>query len=80
MSYGQVAATIGSRSSRGVGRVMSLYGSDVPWWRVVRASGHPAQFHEDAARQHYDDEGTPLLVAASGTYRVAREAFVTSAG
>ncbi len=42
MTYGDVAAAIGSRAARGVGQVMAYYGSDVPWWRVVRASGHPA--------------------------------------
>ena len=41
MAYGDVAAAIGSRAPRAVGAVMAYYGGDVPWWRVVRASGHP---------------------------------------
>ena len=41
MTYGDVAATLGSRAARVVGQVMAYYGADVPWWRVVRASGHP---------------------------------------
>ncbi|MEJ1229955.1 MAG: MGMT family protein [Galbitalea sp.] len=53
MAYGAVAAAIGSRAARGVGQVMAYYGSDVPWWRVVRASGHPARNHEAEALQHY---------------------------
>lgn len=60
MSYGDVAAAIGSRAARGVGQVMAYYGSDVPWWRVVRASGHPVADHEGQALEHYRAEGTPL--------------------
>jgi alkylated DNA nucleotide flippase Atl1 len=71
MAYGDVAAAIGSRAARGVGQVMAYYGSDVPWWRVVRASGHPVRDHEDRALQHYRAEGTPLLWSRDGeTYRV----------
>lgn len=61
MSYGDVAAAIGSRAARGVGQVMAYYGDEVPWWRVVRASGHPPQCHEDRALELYRAEGTPLL-------------------
>jgi alkylated DNA nucleotide flippase Atl1 len=69
MTYGEVAAAIGSRSARGVGQTMAYYGSDVPWWRVVRASGHPPLDHSTEALQHYRAEGTPLKW--SGTvYRV----------
>jgi alkylated DNA nucleotide flippase Atl1 len=70
MSYGDVAATIGSRAARGVGQVMAYYGSDVPWWRVVRASGHPPLCHDGQALAHYEDEGTPLVWSRSGTFRV----------
>lgn len=76
MSYGQVAATFGSRSARGVGRIMALYGSDVPWWRVVRAGGLPPQAHEEEALVHYEAEGTALKTRANGGYRVAASAFV----
>jgi alkylated DNA nucleotide flippase Atl1 len=70
MSYGDVAAAIGSRAARGVGQVMAYYGSDVPWWRVVRASGHPAPDHEARALQYYRAESTPLRTATSGVIRV----------
>lgn len=71
MSYGDVAATIGSRAARGVGQVMAYYGSEVPWWRVVRASGHPPQCHEGRALEHYRAEGTPLRWSRDGSdYRV----------
>ena len=65
MSYGDVAAAIGSRASRAVGQAMAYYGSDVPWWRVVRASGHPAIDHEARALEHYRAEGTPLKWSAA---------------
>jgi alkylated DNA nucleotide flippase Atl1 len=70
MPYGEVAAAIGSRSARGVGRVMAHGGHDVPWWRVVRASGHPADGLSARALEHYRAEGTPLRFSASGDYRV----------
>ena len=70
MSYGDVAAAIGSRAARGVGQVMAYYGSDAAWWRVVRASGHPAIGHESRALEYYRAEGTPLKWSASGVFRV----------
>ncbi|MER6467634.1 MGMT family protein [Streptomyces collinus] len=49
---------------RQVGRVMSLYGSAVPWWRVVRSDGVLLPGHELRALAHYRAEGTPLKEAA----------------
>ena len=69
MPYGEVAAALGSRASRAVGQVMAHYGSDVPWWRVIRASGHPPLDHEQEALEYYRAEGTPLVWSATG-YRV----------
>jgi len=75
MAYGDVAAAIGSRSARGVGKVMAHAGSEVPWWRVVRASGHPAAGHESRALEHYRAEGTPLRWSRDGSvFRVDLEA------
>ena len=70
MTYGEIAAALGSRAARAVGTVMSHYGSDAPWWRVVRASGHPPIDHEARALQYYRAEGTPLVWSREGTYRV----------
>jgi alkylated DNA nucleotide flippase Atl1 len=70
MTYGDVAAAIGSRAPRAVGNVMAWYGGEVPWWRVIRASGHAAQGHEAEALRHFEAEGTPLDRAADGGYRV----------
>ncbi|GAA4190204.1 hypothetical protein GCM10022288_19090 [Gryllotalpicola kribbensis] len=75
LSYGAIAAELGSRASRQVGKVMRNYGGDVPWWRVVHSDGRPPDGHEDEALGHYRAEGTPLRHGASG-YRVAmREAL-----
>ena len=60
MTYGDVAAELGSLGARAVGRVMALEGSSVPWWRVVRADGRPPAGHEREALEHYRAEGTPL--------------------
>jgi alkylated DNA nucleotide flippase Atl1 len=69
MTYGDIAAAIGSRAPRAVGQVMAYYGSDVPWWRVIRAGGHPPLCHDEQALAHYEAEGTPLNQTASG-YRI----------
>ena len=73
MTYGDVAAAVGSRAARAVGTVMAHYGSDVAWWRVIRASGHPAVDHESRALEHFRAEGTPLRWSG-GAYRVDLEA------
>lgn len=70
MTYGDVAAAIGSRAARAVGQTMAHYGSDVAWWRVIRASGHPAVDHESRALEHFRAEGTALTWSASGVFRV----------
>lgn len=70
MTYGDVAATLGSRAARMVGQIMAYYGGDYPWWRVVRASGHPPANHEHIALQYYRAEGTPLLGGGRSPYRV----------
>ncbi|MFZ4894746.1 MGMT family protein [Plantibacter sp. Mn2098] len=75
LTYGQVAAVIGSRSARGVGRVMAHYGHSVAWWRVVRSGGFPPLGHEEIAREHYEAEDTPLVELSGGRYRLARTAL-----
>jgi alkylated DNA nucleotide flippase Atl1 len=71
MTYGDVAWTFGRPGARAVGMVMRYHGSSVPWWRVLRAGGHPPAGHEAAAREHYEAEGTPLVPADTPAgYRV----------
>ncbi|GAA2240514.1 MGMT family protein [Herbiconiux moechotypicola] len=60
LSYGDVAALLGTRAARAVGSVMRRYGHAHPWWRVVRSGGLPPAGHEASAREHYELEGTPL--------------------
>lgn len=49
MSYGEIAACVGGHGPRMVARVMSTWGDEVPWWRVLRADGSCAP--EVKARQ-----------------------------
>lgn len=60
VAYGDVAELLGSGGPRQVGSVMSHYGSAVPWWRVLRASGLAPEGLESEALQFYLREGTPL--------------------
>lgn len=60
MTYGDVAEFLGEMGPRQVGRVMTLHGAAVPWWRVVRADGALLPGHEQRALAHYRAEGTPL--------------------
>ncbi|MEO6794310.1 MAG: MGMT family protein [Mycobacterium sp.] len=41
-SYGDVASAAGLSSARIVGWILRIDGSDLPWHRVIRASGRPA--------------------------------------
>ncbi len=59
-TYGAIADAVGVGGPRLVGRVMSLHGGSVPWWRVVRADGSPPACHEGAAVAEYRAEGTPM--------------------
>lgn len=78
MTYGDVAAVLGSRASRAVGSVLRLYGSDVPWWRVIRSGGLPPVGKADRALEHYRAESTPLRLGPDGSFlvdmRLARHA------
>lgn len=61
MSYGDVAEFVGRGSPRAVGMVMSRWGAEVPWQRVVRADGtcvtHKADRQLDLLRR----EGVPVV-------------------
>ena len=41
-TYGDIAEYVGQGGPRQVGAVMREYGGGVAWWRVIRASGVPA--------------------------------------
>ncbi|WP_347351922.1 MGMT family protein [Intrasporangium sp.] len=61
VAYGDIARMIGHGGPRNVGAVMSRYGSDVPWWRVIRADGRPPRCHDGEAIEHWRAEGTPMV-------------------
>jgi methylated-DNA-protein-cysteine methyltransferase related protein len=52
VTYGEVAAEAGRPgAARAVGRVLRTSGGQLPWWRVVAASGRLVPGHE---REHAD--------------------------
>ena len=57
MTYGDVAEYLGTGTGRTVGTVLRRYGSEVPWWRVVQASGRPAEPHVQDALARLSREG-----------------------
>jgi alkylated DNA nucleotide flippase Atl1 len=71
MTYGDIAVVLTARAERAgrtdsygprmVGHVMSWFGAALPWWRVIRSTGHPPRFHHERAWPFYQEEGTPLL-------------------
>ena len=60
MTYGDIAEYVGEGGPRQVGRVMSLSGGSVPWWRVLHADGSPPAGHEREALARLIEDGTPL--------------------
>ena len=60
MTYGDVAELMGRGSPRTVGTVLSHHGREVPWQRVVQASGRPAEPHLQEALRLLAAEGCPL--------------------
>jgi len=60
MTYGDVAAALGTGGPRAVGTVMARFGGGVPWHRVIRSGGLPPIGHEREAIKRYRVEGTPM--------------------
>ena len=60
LSYGDVAELTGRGTGRTVGTVLSNHGREVPWWRVVQASGRPAEPHLQEALRLLRAEGCPV--------------------
>ena len=59
LTYGDVAELLGRGSPRTVGTVLSDHGREVPWQRVVQASGRPAEPHLQEALRLLAAEGCP---------------------
>lgn len=60
MTYGDVAELMGRGTGRTVGTVMSQHGQEVPWQRVVQASGRPAEPLLQEALALLRAEGCPV--------------------
>jgi alkylated DNA nucleotide flippase Atl1 len=60
MTYGDVAEYLGTGTGRTVGTALSKHGREVPWWRVVQASGRPAEPHVQEALAKLRAEGCPV--------------------
>lgn len=65
VTYGEVAREAGfPGQSRLVGRILGEGHPDVPWWRVVNASGRLVPGHEVEQRRRLTTEG--VVVGANG--------------
>lgn len=60
-TYGDVAEWTCRGTGRTVGTVLSRYGHEVAWWRIVQASGRPAEPHLAGALVRLRAEGCPLV-------------------
>ncbi|MGI8536150.1 MAG: MGMT family protein [Mycobacteriales bacterium] len=60
MTYGDVAEMLGRGSPRTVGTVLTNHGREVPWQRVVQASGRPAEPYLQEALTLLVAEGCPV--------------------
>jgi alkylated DNA nucleotide flippase Atl1 len=74
-TYGAIAEVVGALLGGGgprlVGSTMAQHGGSVTWWRVVRSDGSLPPSHQDEARQHYLEEGTPLRPSGNVDIRLA---------
>ncbi len=61
-TYGDIADVAGyPKQSRLVGRILATTGFDVPWWRVVNASGQIVSGHRDEQRDLLRTEGVTVI-------------------
>lgn len=61
-TYGDVADVAGyPRQSRLVGRILATTDHEVPWWRVVNASGRIVSGHPDEQRALLRAEGVVVI-------------------
>jgi len=64
VTYGELAMEAGApKQSRLVGRILAEGHGDVPWWRVVNASGRLVPGHEIEQRERLRAEGVELTEA-----------------
>ena len=61
VTYGDVAELMGRGTGRTVGTALAGHGREVPWWRVVQASGRPAEPYLQDALRRLVEEGCPVV-------------------
>jgi alkylated DNA nucleotide flippase Atl1 len=61
VTYGEVAAEAGfPGAARAVGHLLATSGEDLPWWRVVTASGRLVPGHEAEHARRLRAEGVAV--------------------
>ena len=60
-TYGDVAAADGLSSPRLTAWVLRTDGHDLPWWRVIAASGRPSVKPPERQLDRLRDEGVPIV-------------------
>jgi alkylated DNA nucleotide flippase Atl1 len=73
-TYGDIASEAGLSSARIVGWILRTDGSDLPWHRVIRASGRPAAHLHSEQLERLRAEGV-LAVDGRVDLRTARHRF-----
>ena len=81
-TYGDLAEMVGRGGPRQVGAVMARHGGGVPWWRVVRADGRPADGLTERALRRLVEEGVPVRdgrvrLASAARWRTRRPEIVS---
>lgn len=59
-TYGDLAAAVGLSSPRIVGWILRTDSADLPWHRVISASGRPATHKADRQLERLRAEGVPI--------------------
>lgn len=73
MTYGEVAVEAGyPGAARAVGRLLATSDADLPWWRVVTASGRLVPGHEREHARRLRSEGVSLRPGGGGVAMVRR--------
>lgn len=73
-TYGDVASAAGLSSARIVGWILRIDGSDLPWHRVIPASGRPASHLRTEQLERLRAEGV-LAVEGKVDLRALRHRF-----
>ncbi|MFE9784926.1 MGMT family protein [Nocardia salmonicida] len=60
-TYGDIAAAAGLSSARTVGWIMRTDSADLPWHRVIGASGRPASHLAARQLRLLTEEGVPVV-------------------